>query len=53
VIRVPAQRTLIADRDVLPKRDGLPPDVAVEQTAEDWFAGRDRTLEVAKQALGL
>lgn len=53
VIRVPAQRTLIAGRDALPERDGLPPDVAVEQTAEHWFAGRDRTLEVAKQALGL
>ncbi len=53
VIRVPAQRTLIPNREALPQRDGLAPDIAVEQTAADWLAGRDRTLEVAKSSLGL
>ncbi len=53
LVRVPAQRTLIANRDALPQRDGIAPDIEVPQTAEDYFAGRDRTLEVAREALGL
>lgn len=53
VIRVPAQRTLIANRETLPQRDGLAPDVPVEQTVEDWLADRDRTLEVAESTLRL
>ena len=53
LVRVPAQRTLIANRDALPARDGLAPDVAVAVTADDWFADRDRVLESANQTLGL
>ena len=52
-VRVPVQRTLIADRENLPQRDGIAPDVPVVQTAEDFFAGVDRTLDVAKETLGL
>ena len=53
LVRVPAQRTLIANRNALPARDGLAPDVAVTVTADDWFADRDRVLEVATRTLGL
>jgi hypothetical protein len=31
----------------------LTPEVPVEQTVENWLAGRDRTLEIAKATLGL
>ena len=53
LVRVPAQRTLIANRASLPQRDGLAPDIPVEQTAADWLAGRDRALDVARNTLGL
>lgn len=52
-IRVPVQRTLIANREKLPQRDGIAPDVPVPQTARDYLEGVDRTLEVAKETLGL
>ena len=52
-IRLPVQRTLIAGRENLPQRDGLAPDIEVPRTAEDYFSGTDRTLDVAKETLGL
>ena len=52
-IRVPVQRTLIANREHLPQRDGIAPDVAVTQTAADYFDGIDRSLDVARATLDL
>ncbi len=52
-VRVPAQRTLIANSERLPQRTGLSPDVAAPQTAATYFAGRDPALDAARDALGL
>ncbi|MDJ0940575.1 MAG: S41 family peptidase [Woeseiaceae bacterium] len=52
-VRVPAQRTVIANAGSLPDRDGIEPDVAAPETAESWLEGRDPALEAAKRYLDL
>ncbi len=52
-IRVPLQRTVIAQSDQLPARTGLTPDIAAPMTVEAFRAGEDPALDAALSALGL
>ena len=52
-LRVPAQRTVIANAGGLPARDGIEPDVYAPETVESWLNGRDPALEAALERLGL
>ena len=52
-IRVPAQRTVIANAAKLPQRSGIAPEMPAPMTAADYFAGNDPALAAARSALGL
>ncbi|MEM8814503.1 MAG: S41 family peptidase [Pseudomonadota bacterium] len=46
-VRIPAIRTVIANAQNLPARNGIAPDIVAPLTREAYFAGRDPALEVA------
>lgn len=52
-VRVPMQRTIMANADKLDPRGGILPDVEVLQTRESFFAGEDPALDKAKAMLGV
>ncbi|MEL7311061.1 MAG: S41 family peptidase [Pseudomonadota bacterium] len=52
-IRIPLQRTIMANSDRLDPRGGIRPDVEVLQTRESYFAGEDPALATAKRLFGV
>ena len=52
-VRIPLQRTIIANGSKLDSRGGIQPDIEVLQTLESAFAGEDPALEAAKSFFGL
>ncbi|MEM9233992.1 MAG: S41 family peptidase, partial [Pseudomonadota bacterium] len=52
-VRVPLQRTVIANGDQFDPRLGITPDILAEDTKESFFAGADPALEAAKSFLGV
>ncbi len=50
-IRVPALRTVIANADNLPARNGIAPDEYAPLTVDAYFTGRDPALEAAKRLI--
>ncbi|MEO0365905.1 MAG: S41 family peptidase [Pseudomonadota bacterium] len=52
-IRIPLQRTIMANLERLDPRGGIRPDVEVLQTRESYFAGEDSALAAAKRLFGL
>lgn len=52
-IRIPGQRTVMANADRLPARNGMTPDILVTVSRDDYFAGRDTAMDAAKNALDI
>ncbi|MGB5334140.1 MAG: S41 family peptidase [Woeseiaceae bacterium] len=52
-IRIPGQRTVMANADRLPARDGITPEIPVTASRDAYFAGRDAALDAAKDALDI
>jgi hypothetical protein len=52
-IRIPGQRTVMANADRLPARDGITPEIPVTVSRDAYFAGRDAALDAAKDALDI
>ncbi|MEO1202899.1 MAG: S41 family peptidase [Pseudomonadota bacterium] len=52
-VRVPAQRTVIANAAELPEREGITPDMLAPETIESWLNGRDPALEAALEFLSI
>jgi len=51
IIRIPAIRSVIANAEDLPKRNGIAPDISAPMTAKAYFAGQDPAMEAAKKHL--
>ncbi|MEL6302236.1 MAG: S41 family peptidase [Pseudomonadota bacterium] len=52
-VRIPLQRTIMANADKLNPRGGIMPDVVATPTRETYFAGQDVALEKAKAMFGI
>ncbi len=52
-VRIPVLRTVIANSELLPERNGLNPDKLQAETKESFFAGRDPALEAARKMFDL